>query len=209
MLVFNDIRITEEDSLHIDCQINSENDNTGEYIYEVYLEYYKNRPIGGVNDDMDPSDYARLLYHEDTPLNPKYVAGGTAFDITYTLDDLNNAVGQQDENDEDKWPETFDKGLFYVIVVCKKGSSETSYMAIALDWKYLYTKGFAQIGTVLGNCGNSCTPPKAFEQFTLLWFALRMALDIPDYEKIEQIWEKILYLTLADGNYTSGSGCSC
>ena len=198
MVRFDNLRIADDyRSLLVQCHIDDYDVYDNMYIKTVYLEYYKNRGTIGV-----PSDKAILLYNNSN--NDTSVKSVTANLSVAALDAAEIGVS------------SFDDELFYVYVTCD-GTLDPSVstmdcdmdntldVGVVLDWQDVYRMGMKYIAGFADNCFD-CEGTADFEQFILLWNALKLAADVCDWVTLERIWPKLM--ASYTGNY-SLSGCGC
>ena len=203
MIQFNELRITEDRKcLIVDCEIENNKLYSQMYIDNIFIDYYKNVSVVGT-----PSEKAYLLYGNTE--SDQRVRGVKR---TMSLDDLKGSEMGIDE---------FKDGLFYVIVICGGapteeaaslpcGMDEDMEIGAVLDWKSFYEKGMQHIGRMISGCGDPCDVPAGFEQFILLWNALKLALAVCDWDAVAQLWDELLSLNRISGNgMVAGGGCGC
>ena len=205
MVTFNELRIADDRKcLIIDFDVERVDVFKNMYVEAVYLEYYKNANPTGV-----PGEKAVCIYentNDDNTVKSKR--------IYYRLKQNDaTTMGVQ----------TFDNGLFYVIVKC---AGEPSYqitnmpcgtdnpyrMGAILDWKAFYTRGMQYVNSLFNGC-NPCPDLTGFEHFAVLWNALKMALATCDWNLVSDLWDKFLLapadVTITGSITPKSSGCGC
>ena len=194
MVRFDDIHIADDYSqLVVECHVQDYEVYENMYIKSVYLEYYKNRGTIGV-----PSDKAIQIYSgSDT-----------------SVKSIRGVVNAASLSVEGIGTDTFEKGLFYIYVTCDGtlpptvaaldcDMDSTLDVGVALDWKYLYGLGMKYVASIADGC-NPCKSEDGFEDFILLWNALKLAADTCDWVTLERIWPKIIKTRTA-----APGGCGC
>lgn len=202
MVLFNELRITEDGKcLVVDCEIEDIVLYSGMYIDSVYIEYYKNASSVSM-----PSDAAYCIYgdkEEDVP-----VKAIKLFMHDYELRDTEFKT------------RTFENGLFYVIVNCSGDPSpkiaefpcdmgKTIEIGAILDWKAVYERGMHYVSMMFKRCGDQCKMPSGFEQFILLWHALRLAIATCDWDIVSQLWKDIIDIDAYGMENAKITGCGC
>lgn len=203
MVIFNELRISDDkQSMTIDCAIEGLDIYSAMYIKNIYLEYYKNAATVGV-----PSTKAIQVYvKEDSEPGEKAVRVCVEASQLAAVQDFGT--------------DSFDKGLFYVIVNCDGtlpasasllacGMDSTVDIAIALDWKRVYDVGMNFITTLNSKCFDQCGDLIGYKNFVLLWYALKFAISSCDYTQIERTWDNFLkiYANQAATQFSAGCGC--
>lgn len=208
MVTFNELRISEDRKcLIVDCEIENIDVYANMYIQSIYLEYYQNATAAGM-----PSEKAYLMYEntsEDATVKGKRLRLSsealplTGFNIS-----------------------SFDDGLFYVIVNCGGdlpasvtylpcGYDETTRIGVIIDWKSFYNKGMQFVaGLYGGGCssGQFCESPESFEDFLILWNALKLAISTCNWDLVNELWRRFLRAPLGSTKVSSiirSSGCGC
>ena len=205
MVTFNELRIADDRKcLIIDFQVERVDVFKDMYVEAVYLEYYKNANPTGV-----PGEKAVVVWentNDDNTIKAKR--------LYYRLKQTDAAtMGVQ----------TFDNGLFYVIVKCAGtpgyqifnmpcGSDNCFRIGAIIDWKAFYTRGMQYVNSLFNGC-NPCPDLTGFEHFAGLWNALKMAISTCDWNLVSDLWNKFL-LAPADVSITGSitpksSGCGC
>lgn len=204
MVIFNDLRITEDkDCLIVDCYIEDVDGYEGMYIDSVDIDYYKN-----VTSDGTPSEHSINLYSYD----------GEQERAVHCVLKQSDIVGT------DFGTETFDSGLFFVVVKCDGtptnagilaqyscGADETTDIGVVIDWKKVYELGMGFASRLAFGCDNKCDIPAGFEQFILLWYALQLAISTCDWAQVRRLWPKFLRALADNGEPGTvlASGCGC
>lgn len=205
MITFNELRIADDRKcLIIDFEVERVDVFKDMYVETVYLEYYKNANPTGV-----PGEKAVVVWentNDDKSIKAKR--------LYYRLKQTDAAtMGVQ----------TFDNGLFYVIVKCAGtpgyqifnmpcGADNCFRIGAILDWKAFYTRGMQYVNSLFNGC-NPCPDLTGFEHFAVLWNALKMAISTCDWNLVSDLWNKFL-LAPADVSITGSitpksSGCGC
>ena len=205
MVIFNDLRITEEkDCLIVDCYIEDIDGYDGMYIDSIYVEYYKN-----VTDDGVPSDKAIAIYQKG-----ENDVGQTGMRVSLKSSQLNKKTFGTD---------TFDEGLFFVTVTCDGtpknpailesyscGADNTVDVGVAIDWHSVYTLGMGHAAKLAYGCTDPCDVPAGFESFVLYWYALQLAISTCDWPLVRKLWDKFMRSIKGVGHgMTLSSGCGC
>ena len=202
MVLFNELRITEDRKcLIVDCEVDRVDLYSKMYIDSIYVEYYKNAPVSGM-----PSDKAFLLYEHDES-NPVKSVRRSMDEVALRASDFGI--------------DSFKDGLFYVIVKCDGriddipsgmpcGYDNVTDIAVILDWKSFYERGIGFVSSMFNNCGDKCAVPSGFEQFILLWNALKLAISVCDWEAVNMLWDNIIGTGKngAAGGFLAGCGCN-
>ena len=200
MVIFNDLRLTDEkDKIVVDCFIEGLFIYANMYIKSIYVEYYKNALLSG-----DPSDKAIQIYsNTDTSVQAVRVC-------------LSNTDTQVKEN---FGIESFDDGLYYIIVDCDGelssdtstypcGYDETRDTGVVLDWQRIYEIGMSYITQYNNSCFNPCQSLDGFDNFIIAWNSLRLAISICDFSLLKKVYEKILRFA-GNADVVSVSSCGC
>ena len=201
MVIFNEIRLSDDkSSLIVDCSVESLDIYEQMYIDTIYVEYYKNVTTVGV-----PSDKAKKIYdsHNDTETRQSVRRCLNEYSIS-----LNNFG-----------TDTFDGGLFYVIVNCDGNlpasvstyscrADNTQDIGVVLDWEMLYQQGMGHVARLAMSSDCNCDGAAELEQFILMWNGLKLAIAACDYDQIANLWDKFLGITSAKGGVSSVS-CGC
>lgn len=205
MVIFNELRITEDGNcIIVDCEVENVDVYANMYIQSIYLEYYENASAASM-----PSSKAYRLYEN---LDADTTVKGKRLVFSKDLLGLTN-MGITD----------FDGGLFYVIVNCDGelpasassmpcGYDNTTDIGAILDWRVFYTRGMSWVASIVSGCGepNFCENPTGFEDFVLLWNALKLALSTCNWDMVTELWKRFLRVSLGGSaaNAVSG-GCGC
>jgi len=202
MVLFNELRITEDRKcLIVDCEVDRVDLYSNMYIDSIYIEYYKNSPVSGM-----PSDKAYILYENSSSDN--------------TVKSVIRSMDIAALKSSDMGIDSFRDGLFYVIVKCDGelgtvpsgmpcGYDNVTDIAVILDWKSFYERGMNFVSSMFNNCGDKCAVPAGFEQFVLLWNALKLAISVCDWDAVNMLWDNII----GTGGYGQTNalvfGCGC
>lgn len=202
MVIFNELRISEDKKyLTIDVEIERLGIYSDMYIKSVYLEYYKNAETIGV-----PSSKALVVFDKDPNED-----GEQAMRFCVSDEDLPDNMGIA----------TFDKGLFFVTVVCDGdlpasaallacGTDNTIDTAIVLDWQRVYERGMQYVAKLNSRCFNNCDDVPGFKNFILMWNALMLAVRMCDYGQIGKAWERFLKIySNRPVTFGAAGGCGC
>ena len=208
MVIFNELRIKEDGAcLIVDCEIENVDVYAGMYIDSIYIDYYKNTSSVSM-----PSGKAFLLWENktsDTSIRNRRVSMPVS-DLARTQFGISR----------------FDDGLFYVIVNCGGtpssdiryypcGADDPKRIGVVLDWRAFYQRGMSYVNSIVGACGsrNFCDSPDGFEDFIILWNALKLAISTCDWMLVKDLWEKFLKApySASGGSVTPvrPSGCGC
>lgn len=196
MIRFDELRITDDKNMIvIECHVEDYDIYDEMYIKSIYLEYYKNRVSAGT-----PSDKAVEMYYDEDGSAAK-----RAIRVTLPIATLPADIGT----------DTFDRGLFYVYVNCdgnlspsvatmQCGYDNTLDIGVILDWQFLYFKGMNYVANFAAYC-NPCSDSTDFENYILLWNAIKFAVDTCDWVQLERLWPAIVDST---SDFSIG-GCGC
>ena len=209
MVIFNELRITEDGKcLIVDCEVENVDIYANMYIKSIYLDYYKN-----TSSVITPSSKAYKLYenkNDDTSVKGKRVS-------------FKSAMLKLTEFGATK----LEDGLFFVFVECDGTlpADISNYpckydqkkdIGVILDWKAFYKRGMSYVASIYGICGGSnfCTNPDGFEDFIILWNALKLAIYTCDWMLVKDLWDKFLNVPyIASGIVTTSTrtsgGCGC
>ncbi len=195
MVIFDDLRITDSgQKLLIDCHIENVDEYSGMYIDTIYLEYYKNVQSLEELSGKEYTVYAKL------PAGDALKTARFAVDFA----DVIEAV-------PDFGADSFAGGLFNILVCCEGTADGVEATAtdigIALDWDLLYNYGMNYVSALTAMHGSPCNDTAELEQFILLWFALRIALDAMDYTQTVYVWDKFLHNY--NGMSVASVPCNC
>jgi hypothetical protein len=184
MVRFNELRITEDRScLIVDVEMEQIGLFSDMYIESIYLDYYKLVDSAGM-----PTSKAYLLWqNEDSNQRTKGVRTSLkAYDLDKTEFDI----------------DTFEDGLFYVTVICGGEPGDMSKLPCGtdtdretqavIDWKGFYQHGMNYIASMFSGCSDKCTIPAGFEEFVLLWNALKTAMAVCDWPMVTKLWNRII-----------------
>lgn len=205
MVIFNELRITEEkDCLIVDCQIEDIDGYDGMYIDSIDVEYYKN-----ANDDGSLSGKHINIYTDSESSHGRLWVRAT--------------LNASQLNKDTFGTNTFERGLFFVIVRCDGtpenpsilasyscGADNTVDVGAVIDWQSVYTLGMGHAARLAYGCDSKCDIPSDFESFILYWHALQLAISTCDWLAVKNLWDKFLRaLSGTMSGVTSGSGCGC
>ena len=205
MVTFNELRISEDRKcLIVDCEVENVDVYSDMYIKAIYLEYYKNATAAAM-----PSERAFLMYQnstEDPTVKGKRLKLSADF-LPVTGFGIS----------------TFEDGLFYAIVICDGtlpasvtsmpcGYDDTTKIGAIVDWKSFYEKGMQFVGALYGGCsgGKFCEAPESFEDFLILWNALKLAISTCNWDLVNELWDRFLRAPLgSNGVSVVKGGCGC
>lgn len=199
MITFNELRISDDkQTMYVECAIEAASIYANCYIENIYIDYYKNVSTYGV-----PSEKAINVYSDE---------GGEKSESV-----VRKCVTPSDFGED--WPESFDKGIFYVIVDCS-GTIDSSVSTlscgydvmrdtgIVIDWKKLYDAGMQFVSKYVNGNGNDCAPKDGFDNFIILWNSLKLSIDAMDYPMMEKTWDRIMRLYDTKNTFVSYD-CNC
>lgn len=184
MVRFNELRITEDRKcLVVDVEMEQIGLFSNMYIESIYVDYYENVDSSGM-----PGAKAYLLW--SAPEDGQKFRGVRTFLKAEDLDETEFGIT------------SFTNGLFYVTVICGGtpgdmsklpcGSDSDRETQAVIDWKGFYENGMNYISSMFGCGGDKCTIPAGFEEFVLLWNALKTALAVCDWPMVAKLWKRIL-----------------
>ena len=173
------------------------------YIDEIYLDYYKLVDGSGM-----PGNKAFLMYKNEE--GKKNIKGKRISMFDSCLSRTEFGIN------------SFKDGLFYVTVICGGvpkpdasklpcGTDDVVHTQAVIDWKGFYERGMQYISSMYGCGANKCEIPSGFEEFVLLWNALKAAIAVCDWPMVAKIWDRILrsgMIGYSAGGYVGG-GCGC
>lgn len=202
MVRFNELRITEDRKcLIVDVEIEQVGLYSGMHIEEIYLDYYKNVDSSGF-----PSNKSYKMYPQTETNNQLKGVRVSMFDTA--LEDTELGV------------DTFKDGLFYVTVVCDGdigdvsklpcGTDDTVHTQAVIDWRGFYERGMQYISSMFGCGADKCELPAGFEDFILLWNALKAAISTCDWPMVSKLWDRILRSgKISSAKSIGGTPCGC
>ena len=170
------------------------------FIDTIYVDYYKNVTSAGV-----PSPKAMCIYNRQNDTEDRKAVRKCLSEILISENNFGT--------------DTFDGGLFYVIVNCAGQLSPDvmSYpcnadnaqdIALVPDWKMLYQQGMGLVAQLAMSSDCNCKDASGIEQFALMWNAIRLAIAACDYKQVEKLWDKFLGISSGSGSVSSIS-CGC
>ena len=204
MVVFNELRISDDKkSLIVDCNIEGLKVYDNMYIQSVTVYHYKNASNCGL-----PLDQDKVITMLDNDENT-------------SLQSFRGCVSK--EQIKSIGVDGFEVEMFLVKVKCAGnmgievvlypcGTDNTVDIAVVPDWEFLYSTGMRYVARFAGKCGDPCEIPDGFNNFVMLWFALKLAFETSDYAQMFALWDKIRALRFVDPNgsvFTATSGCGC
>lgn len=205
MVTFSELRITDDKKkIYIGCRVDDLGIYSEMYIRSVELYYYRNANHLGLPKS---SSVVHSVY-DDT-------------DGAYKIRTLRACVSIDDIFDKDAFGvDTFDSGLFYVKVECDGhlpadaslyacSADDPVDIGVIPDWKRVYDAGMQFVSYMNSHCRDICEPPFGFEQFILIWFGLRLALESADYVQIHKMWDRFLRISKIGATTASSSDCGC
>lgn len=184
MVEYNELKLSDDRSeLSIDLGVDSSH-----YLGDIWLEYYKNR-----RTTNEKSSKAFMLRDWD----------GETEERSFSRDVTDSELSI-DENGVD----TFERGLFYVMVEVFDSDSDTptTEVAAVLDYDWLYAVGMNIIGKFASMpCDCKCDDHPEMKQFILVWHALGFALEAKDLDMVDKLWGR--FVDISDN--AAGSPCEC
>lgn len=204
MVIFNELRINDgKDKLFVECSVDNLSIYDKMYIKEVYLYHYSNADTIG-----EPRDLSKVIQLFNNTVDDTTI---TTFRACVTPSDI--PIG-------DYGFTTFDKGLFFVKVICDGelpastsqfacGTDDTVDIGVIVDWKAMYTYGM-QFVAELNRKDESCNPHDNFIQFILTWFSIKLAISSCDFDQLYKLWDRFIRLYAHSSRITNGmGGCGC
>lgn len=201
MVIFNDLRIDEaKEKLYVECFVEDLPAYDNMYIKSIYVYHYSNAStVDGAPIRMNRAIQIYNNSNDDTTVRTV-----SARLLQSQLQSISN-FGTTSLAGE----------LFFVMVTCDgelgdtseyaSDAAETVDIGITMDWGRLYEYGMKYI---TGFNGNPCNFPQGYENFIMLWFGLKLALEIKDYVQIINLWNKFQRLSMY-GTNVSSTGCNC
>lgn len=186
MVIFTELRLNDKkDVLSVECYLENLAMYKNMYIDEVLLYHYSNASeIDGL--PIDPSKVVEVYSNKDSDASVKAVSLRVAD---------GELVGKN------LGAEHFNKELFFVMVSCggdfdyeasyAEGSDNPKDVALILDWDILYKAGIQYVA-YLNHCRSLGNYPSGYEAFTVLWFALKFAMEVKDYTQVLLTWKRFL-----------------
>ncbi len=202
MVQFNELGISDDkETLHVRCTVDSLDIYSGMYIKSIYVESYDNSTSTGV-----PSEKAICIFENTNSVT-------TVKSVMVCLHASNPEVKSKLGMD------SFNGGLFYVIVECDGtlGAEASSYpcgydsttdVGVVLDWLNIYTIGMQYIAELASDCSDKCSDMSGFDNFVVLWNAMKLAISACDYTLVKTLYDKMMRYTNAGGN-SIAAGCGC
>lgn len=203
MVNFNELRISDDrNNLIVDCEIDKASAFSNKYIKKISIEYYKNASYASMPGPKSYEIYNNEL-DDDSVRNIRVL--------------FNKSKLRQTEFDID----SFDDGLFYVIVCCEGdpsaqvmslcGFDDNVEIGVILDWRRFYLLGMQYVAAMGNGCADKCTIPAGFEHFVLQWEALKLAIATCDWNLVRSLWEQFIH---SPGSPVvsikpAPSGCGC
>ena len=206
MVRFNELRITEDRKcLIVDCEVEQIGLYSDMYIDEIRLDYYKNVDSSGI---PTTKSYQMWKYQDG---DPKMRGVRVSMDDT-ALSDTEFGI------------DTFKDELFYVTVIC--GGDFANNMTVhgselpcgvdnnvdiqaVIDWKGFYERGMQFVSSMYGCGADKCEIPAGFEDFILLWNALKAAIAVCDWPLVAKLWDRILRSRAYNKTVGISGGCGC
>ena len=204
MVRFNELRITEDRKcLIVDCEIEQIGLYADMYIDEIRLDYYKNVDSSGL---PTTKSYQMWQYQDGSPK----MRGVRVSMFDTALSETEFGV------------DTFKDGLFYVTVICGGdlkmtvhgselpcGTDNNVDIQAVIDWKGFYERGMQFISSMYGCGADKCEIPAGFEDFILLWNALKTAIAVCDWPLVSKLWDRILRSRAYNKTVGLSGGCGC
>lgn len=189
MVTFEQLAFSDDlQSLNIECSVDTTEDQSA-HIKRIYLEYYKNRNATGA-----PSSKALLVWEEPVGGSPVSHVETTVYETQLSMTD--NGVN------------TFQGGMFYVLVHWQDGNEDEHYdIGVVLDWDYVYQLGMQAIAGFTAGCTKGkCEIPEFFEQIVLVVHALQLAMEAQDMDQMDMLWSRFVQFAPLGSNV---SPCNC
>lgn len=197
MITFNDIRINDDkDEMYIDCVVDSDYQEDDVWISSIQLVYYNNMLADGLVQD---EDQVVTVYDDSDGEDKLNYFAGKVYSSALSVIEVDNAS-----------LDTFDKGLFYIIVTCDGDDvPEDVYQdyVVAPDWEFIYSIGMPFVANIATYGISKCEFPRAFEEFVIIWYALQLAFATCEFSQITVLWNK--FLRLAGNSSLLTGGCPC
>ena len=204
MVRFNELRITEDRKcLIVDCEVEQIGLYADMYIDEIRLDYYKNVDSSGI---PTTKSYQMWKYQDGDPK----MRGVRVSMVDTALSNTEFGI------------DTFKDGLFYVTVICGGDLKMTVYgsdlpcgvdnnvdIQAVIDWKGFYERGMQFISSMYGCGADKCEIPAGFEDFILLWNALKTAIAVCDWPLVAKLWDRILRSRAYNKTVGISGGCGC
>jgi len=208
MIRFNELRITGDgECLVVDCEIEPIGLYSNMYIDEIRLDYYKNVDSSGL-----PTTKSFCMY-KDGDAETTGLRGVRVSMLDSKLPDTQLGV------------DTFKNGLFYVTVICDVaagapaptvnaamlpcGTDDAVNSQAVIDWRGFYERGMQYISSMYGCGADKCEIPAGFEDFILLWNALKAAIAACDWPLVSKLWDRIMRSGHAGSSALGGNVCGC
>ena len=188
MITYNDIRITNDYPRLISIDIVDETDT----IEDVTVVFYSDMGDDGTYDSE------KAYRHE---INPE-TEDANHYHVELSVE------GIKEECDMEIG--SFDKALFYVIINTEDATSEElhTYTAVIPDWLAVYNAGMPFVAQIASLGFDKCDHASGFEEFIILWNALKLAFSSGDYAQISMLWNKFLRFTGTGSAAVTGCPCS-
>lgn len=204
MITFNELRIARDgECLIVDVEIKGLEVYKNMYIKSISLDYYQN--ILDKASSSLPSVDSYKIYNNDfddqTVQHKRISFPQTALPLT------NFGI------------EDFDKGLFFVTVICDGnlpaeissfycGADDTVKIGVVVDWKSFYSVGMQYVARLANKCADPCLTDPAFEDFVMQWNALKLAIDTCNWPMVAELWKRVMRVHRENLPAVSG-GCGC
>ena len=188
MITYNDIRITNDYPRLISIDIVDETDT----IEDVTVVFYSDMGDDGTYDSE------KAYRHE---INPE-TEDAHHYHVELSVEGINEECDMEIGS--------FDKALFYVIINTEDATSEElhTYTAVIPDWLAVYNAGMPFVAQIASLGFDKCDHASGFEEFIILWNALKLAFSSGDYAQISMLWNKFLRFTGTGPAAVTGCPCS-
>ena len=204
MIIFNELRISEDKrQLIVDCEVEDVDMYEGVYIKQIVLVPYEKMSSAGTFKEED----SHVIYYnedDDDTVRAKRVCCSEE-EVCHWFKDVTE----------------LDRQIFYVVTRCDAAASVFAQLetmgcgadnvvdtGVIIDWQTVYAQGMAYANAIANNRIGACDSLDGFEEFVMIWYALRLAVDTCNYTQVASLWKKFLRVTLKNGAYVA-SGCGC
>lgn len=204
MVTFNELRIGENGScIIIDVEITGLDIYKNMYIKSISLDYYADVTDG--KSQSLPGSKSYKLYdnqYDDDSVRRKRIS------VPESILPLTKFSA-----------EGFEKGLFFVTVVCDGnlpatamnfacGFDDTVKIGVIADWKSFYSIGMQYVSRLANGCADPCLKDPGFEDFILQWNALKLAISTCNWPMVASLWDKLMRVHYSNAPAVVG-GCGC
>lgn len=187
MITYNDIRITNDYPRLLSIDIVDETDA----IEDVTVVFYSDMGDDGTYDSE------KAYRHEIVPETEDVHHYHVELSVEGIKEECDMEIG------------SFDKALFYVIINTEDATTEElhTYTAVIPDWLAVYNAGMPFVAQIAAFGFDKCDHASGFEEFIVLWNALKLAFSSGDYAQINMLWNK--FLRFIGTSSSSVTGCPC